>query len=143
MRLRRLFSRTDLSPAASSANQELAPNTAVDLGPVATVLPGKRAVVAVAGQEILLIKVKSRVVAFRNQCPHLARSLSDCVLGSRSIQCAAHGDKYDLRSGRLVGSSRQLSAHSRPLALLTAWVAEDHLFVEAVAEDHVFVEAMG
>ena len=132
MRLRQLFSRTDPSPAASSTNQKLAPNTAVDLGPVATVLPGKRAVVTMAGQEILLLRVKSRLVAFRNQCPHLARSLSDGALGSKSIQCAAHGDKYDLRSGRLVGSSRQLSAHSRPLTLLTAWVAEDHVFVKAM-----------
>lgn len=127
-----MSSRTDPSPAASSANQELAPNTAVDLGPVATVLPGMRAVVAVAGQEILLLRVKNRLVAFRNPCPHLARPLSDGVLGSRSIQCAAHGYKYDLLTGRLVGSSRQLSTRSRPLTLLTAWVAEDHVFVKAM-----------
>ncbi|HEV7579967.1 MAG TPA: Rieske 2Fe-2S domain-containing protein [Mycobacterium sp.] len=50
--------------------------------------------------DVLLCNVDGQLVAYQDQCPHLANPLSAGVLSDNVITCAAHEWSFDARSGR-------------------------------------------
>jgi nitrite reductase/ring-hydroxylating ferredoxin subunit/Fe-S cluster biogenesis protein NfuA len=51
------------------------------------------------GHDILLIRIDGRVMAFRNQCPHMSMSLDKGLVEGSVITCPWHGFRFDLSTG--------------------------------------------
>ena len=61
--------------------------------------PGERAVVEVDGRSIALFNVEGTIYAIDDSCPHAGASLAGGKLDGLSVQCRAHGLRFDLRTG--------------------------------------------
>ena len=59
--------------------------------------------------------IKGKIVAIENECPHLGTRLSDGQVNGRSIRCAAHGYRWDLKTGRSLQGPR--GPRRRPLRI--------------------------
>ena len=60
---------------------------------------GKK-LVSVAGQEILLARIKGAVYAMEPECPHQGAPLSGALLKDGvHITCQRHGYRFDLKTG--------------------------------------------
>lgn len=57
--------------------------------------------VCVDEHEILLVRLSGGIVAVANRCPHLGCELREGTVRGRTIQCPAHGWKFDLDSGQV------------------------------------------
>jgi nitrite reductase/ring-hydroxylating ferredoxin subunit len=66
---------------------------------VAQLEPDKPVCVTVSGQEILLVWTGGELLAIANQCPHLGHRLDTGQVRAATIQCTAHGWRFDLREG--------------------------------------------
>jgi len=60
-----------------------------------TVASKKKAVFHINGQEILVLKVKSNLIAIANPCPHLGAPLSAGRINDMTITCPWHGMQID------------------------------------------------
>jgi nitrite reductase/ring-hydroxylating ferredoxin subunit len=60
-----------------------------------------RAFVQLQGRDIALFDVDGCVYAVDDSCPHAGASLARGRLQGRTLQCPAHGLKFDLASGHL------------------------------------------
>ena len=77
----------------------------VDVGGLAD-LRANRLVVDVNGTSVLVVRIGRSLAAIENECPHLGQRLSDGRVSGRVIQCAAHGYRWDLATGRSVSGLR-------------------------------------
>lgn len=64
--------------------------------------------VAVAGGQVLLARVDGRVVAYRNRCLHRGSRLEHGLVRDGVVTCPRHFWRYDLRTGRNLGSGAHL-----------------------------------
>lgn len=60
---------------------------------------GKK-VVAVSGQEILLVNIKGVIHACENECPHQSSPMTAAVVRDGYISCPRHGYRFALADGR-------------------------------------------
>lgn len=60
---------------------------------------GKK-IVNVAGQEIVLVKVKSVIFAFENECPHQGAPMNAAIVKDSYISCPRHGYRFNLADGK-------------------------------------------
>lgn len=74
---------------------------------------GKRGRVEVDGEYIALFNVEGQVYAIDDSCPHAGGSLLFGKLDGRTVQCPAHGLRFDLASGCMRGGS--LAVRSYPV----------------------------
>jgi chlorite dismutase/nitrite reductase/ring-hydroxylating ferredoxin subunit len=88
--------------------------------------PGSRRVVYVAGEEVALLNVEGRIVAFGARCPHANGPLADGQLEGESIVCPWHGSRFHLGTGQPVGGPA-----ARPLTLFPTKVEDGHIWVMA------------
>jgi len=102
------------------------PRGTVDLGPADELLAGDRAVVELDGQPVLLLRVRDRIFAVRNRCPHLGRRLDDGVVRRNRLRCRAHGREYTLDTGRCLGRRDRATL----LRTYSAWVSDGHVFIK-------------
>jgi nitrite reductase/ring-hydroxylating ferredoxin subunit len=78
--------------------------------------------------DVLVVRTRRRVFAVENRCPHLGSVLDGGDVRGRVITCAAHGRRFDLRSGRgLAGPGRR----AQPLLTMRAWVDGGKVWVAA------------
>ena len=117
-----------LRPAASSRSAYREPDQPshaehawFDVGVLAD-LRGNRLVVQFGGMSVLVVKTRRSVFAVENECPHLGRQLSEGHVGGRVIRCAAHGYRWDLRTGRPAPGSQR-----RPLRTVPARLEGDRI----------------
>ena len=94
---------------------------------------GRRAVLRVERdgilvEELLLLRVRRRIVAVVNQCPHMGRPLDDARLRGHVLTCRGHGRSYSARTGRVAGTLR-VGGPPR-LRRAAAWVEDDQVFVD-------------
>lgn len=54
----------------------------------------------VAGKTAVITRVRDKLVAFSNVCPHAAADLSQGRLFDGQIKCPDHGYTFDVRTGR-------------------------------------------
>ena len=66
---------------------------------------GQRTFLQVADQFIVLVNVEENLYAINDCCPHQGASLFSGKLEGRTIQCCAHGLKFDLATGYLNNST--------------------------------------
>jgi nitrite reductase/ring-hydroxylating ferredoxin subunit len=76
-----------------------------DVGGLAD-LRANRLVVDLNGTSVLVVRTGRSLAAVENECPHLGQRLSDGQVTGRVIQCAAHGYRWDLATGRSVAGLR-------------------------------------
>jgi 3-phenylpropionate/trans-cinnamate dioxygenase ferredoxin subunit len=66
--------------------------------------PGSRMLAFVEGRSVVLFNVEGVVHAIDNSCPHSGASLANGRLDGHVLQCPAHGLRFDIRSGCMVGA---------------------------------------
>jgi len=95
--------------------------------------------VSVAGQEILLARVKDRYYAAQNRCPHLGARLSEGTLKGSVITCPRHGSQFDLSNGQvirwlkgagLISAIGKILKTPRPLTTYNVKIEGDKVSVE-------------
>ena len=65
--------------------------------------PGERAFLRIGGRCVVLFRVDGVYHAIDDSCPHQGASLGVGKLEGRFIQCPAHGLRFDIASGCLLG----------------------------------------
>lgn len=69
-------------------------------GPSVAELPEGRPVrFEAGGHDVLLVRLGSRILAYRNQCPHMGNPLHPGPVEGSVITCPWHGFRFDLESG--------------------------------------------
>lgn len=69
-------------------------------------LPGARTYVSDQGASIALFNVDGNLYAIDDSCPHSGGSLSGGKLEGLTLQCPAHGLKFDIATGCMRGGGR-------------------------------------
>lgn len=77
---------------------------------------GQRAVVQVQEKSIALFNVDGTIYAIDDSCPHAGSSLASGKLDGRTVQCPAHGLRFDLATG-CMRYGAGLAVHSYPVTL--------------------------
>jgi nitrite reductase/ring-hydroxylating ferredoxin subunit len=110
--------------AARSGHGQAA--SAFDVGGAEALERSGRMVVRVpfADEPVLVVRSGRRLFAFSNRCPHANRSLSDARVRRRSLECAGHGKRFDLSSGRAPGCPT-------PVRRWDAWTTEGRVWIAA------------
>ncbi|MCY1420657.1 3-phenylpropionate/cinnamic acid dioxygenase ferredoxin subunit [compost metagenome] len=67
--------------------------------------PGMRMLFEPEGKSLALFNVAGQLYAIDDSCPHQGASLCGGRLEGRTIQCSAHGLRFDLASGYLLNSN--------------------------------------
>jgi nitrite reductase/ring-hydroxylating ferredoxin subunit len=62
--------------------------------------PGQLKLVQVGGEDICLANVDGEVYAFKDNCSHKDFPLSSGALEDDVIECAWHGARFDVKTGR-------------------------------------------
>ena len=73
------------------------------VGSVDELALGGRKLAFVDGRSVVLFNVEGTVHAIDNSCPHNGASLASGKLEGRILQCPAHGLRFDLATGCMVG----------------------------------------
>jgi 3-phenylpropionate/trans-cinnamate dioxygenase ferredoxin subunit len=72
---------------------------------------GGRAWLRVDGGDIALFNVMGVLYAIDDSCPHAGSSLLSGRLSGRTVQCPAHGLRFDLLTGCMSGGSLAVRAY--------------------------------
>jgi len=75
---------------------------------------GERAFLKAGDKFLVLFNVHEKFYAIDDSCPHQGASLFGGKLEGSTIQCCAHGLRFDLASGYLINST-QLKVASYPV----------------------------
>lgn len=67
--------------------------------PVTALEEGRPYRLRVGDHDVLLIRLESRIMAFRNQCPHMGMALDGGTVEGTVLTCPWHGFRFDLQSG--------------------------------------------
>ncbi|MFA5788142.1 MAG: non-heme iron oxygenase ferredoxin subunit [Actinomycetota bacterium] len=59
--------------------------------------------VEIAGTRIALVRTRTAVYALADSCSHQYSRLSEGYVEGEAIECALHGSRFDLRTGRPLG----------------------------------------
>ncbi|MDD4312752.1 MAG: Rieske 2Fe-2S domain-containing protein [Eubacteriales bacterium] len=78
----------------------------VKVAEVDALQPGEKKVFPVQGKTILLVNLDGEFFALDNKCPHLGGSLVEGNLDGATLSCPRHGARFDVRSGKNVGSAK-------------------------------------
>lgn len=74
-----------------------------DVLPVERIPPGTSTTVEVAGKAIALFNVNGTIHAIADACLHAGQSLGHGILQGKVVRCRAHGWRYDVTNGEIVG----------------------------------------
>ena len=72
----------------------------VRVASLAEVPPGTLKEVVVGGEHIALANVEGELYAVRNNCTHKDYPLTDGDLTDHQVECAWHGARFDIRTGK-------------------------------------------
>jgi len=70
----------------------------------ADLAPGSRMLAFVEGRSVVLFNVEGVIHAIDNSCPHNGASLANGRLDGHVLQCPAHGLRFDVVTGCVVGA---------------------------------------
>jgi nitrite reductase/ring-hydroxylating ferredoxin subunit len=65
--------------------------------------PGARSQVRIGDKNILVFNVHGVLYAIDDTCPHAGASLANGKIDGLTLQCRAHGLRFDLRTGCMSG----------------------------------------
>jgi nitrite reductase/ring-hydroxylating ferredoxin subunit len=78
----------------------------IEVGLLEEVPPGKGTTFTVEGEEIAVFNVDGELYAMDDGCLHQGMSLGWSSLQGKIVTCRAHGMRYDVTSGQVVGNQR-------------------------------------
>ncbi|HSZ40695.1 MAG TPA: Rieske 2Fe-2S domain-containing protein [Trebonia sp.] len=79
-------------------------------------------------EELLVLRLRDRLYAVVNRCPHLGRELDDGRVHGHVLTCLGHGRSYSLRTGRRAGP---LPRGGPPvLRSVRAWEEDGKVFLD-------------
>ena len=84
--------------------------------------PGKRGFLFVDGKGIALFNVSGTVYAIDDSCPHSGASLFGGKIEGRTVQCPAHGLKFNLATGCMPNGG-SLAVRSHAIGLVNGKIA--------------------
>jgi 3-phenylpropionate/trans-cinnamate dioxygenase ferredoxin subunit len=84
--------------------KEAAMTRTIPIAHARDVAPGSRKLAFVDGRSVVLFNIEGVIHAIDNACPHNGASLANGRLDGRILQCPAHGLRFDLVSGCMVGA---------------------------------------
>jgi 3-phenylpropionate/trans-cinnamate dioxygenase ferredoxin subunit len=73
--------------------------------------PGARSQLRIEGHSIVVFNVQGTLYAIDATCPHAGASLANGLLDGHTVQCRAHGLRFDMRTG-CMASGKGLSVRS-------------------------------
>jgi 3-phenylpropionate/trans-cinnamate dioxygenase ferredoxin component len=76
----------------------------VPVAAVDEIAPGQRKLAFVDGRCIVLFNVAGAMHAIDDSCPHAGASLASGQLDGCMLRCPAHGLRFDVRTGCMVGA---------------------------------------
>jgi 3-phenylpropionate/trans-cinnamate dioxygenase ferredoxin component len=76
-----------------------APMREVEVPPAFRPEPGERCLWLIAGRSIALFNVSGELFAIDDSCPHAGASLANGLVSGRTVQCRAHGLRFDMTTG--------------------------------------------
>jgi nitrite reductase/ring-hydroxylating ferredoxin subunit len=88
----------------------------IDVCSLDEIPPGKSRAARAAGKDVALFNVEGVVHALENSCPHQGAALSGGEFCKHVVKCRAHGLRFDVTTGALVGSD-QLRVACYPVAV--------------------------
>lgn len=94
--------------------------------------PGEKKSFPLQGKMIFLANVDGKFYALDNRCPHMGGALSGGDLDGATLTCPRHGAKFDVRTGKNVGSAK--------LAFIQAKVGDAKVFPVKVEGKDILVE---
>ena len=94
--------------------------------------PGEKKSFPLHGKMIFLANVGGVYYALDNRCPHMGGALSGGDLDGATLTCPRHGAKFDVRTGKYVGSAK--------LAFIQAKVGNAKVFPVKVEGKDILVE---
>jgi nitrite reductase/ring-hydroxylating ferredoxin subunit len=71
----------------------------IDVAGATDVAEGKTQVVTAGKLSLVLTRLKGKVYAFQNKCPHLGLSLARGKIEGTAIRCPWHGARFDIATG--------------------------------------------
>jgi 3-phenylpropionate/trans-cinnamate dioxygenase ferredoxin subunit len=83
---------------------------------------GSSRAVEVQGQSVLICRSGEQLHAVANRCSHQRRPLEGGRIRDRHITCPVHGVRFDLSSGKPLGSLTQVSIAVFPLRVMDGWI---------------------
>jgi len=83
--------------------------------------PGARRIVAVEGRSIALFNIAGTLYAIDDNCPHHGASLCYGRLVDHTIQCAAHGLRFNVKTGSMPAGG--LTAETFPVECVEGIIA--------------------
>jgi nitrite reductase/ring-hydroxylating ferredoxin subunit len=95
-----------------------------DAGLDADIPEGGGTVVQINGEAVFICRTNGVVYAMNNECPHAQAPLSAGRIRGGTIMCAAHGARFDLKTGQPLGA-----AFCGALVLRDVRIEEGQVFV--------------
>ncbi len=74
--------------------------TFITVAAAAELAPGERMIVEIDETDIVIFNVDNRYYAVMDRCSHQDYPLSDGTTEGTTLECAAHGARFDLATGR-------------------------------------------
>lgn len=96
----------------------------LDLGPARSVLRRGRGQVLAGSVPVLIVRMRRRLVAVPNRCPHRGMPLTDATTHGKYLRCPFHGREYDVVSG--TGECR---GGGEPLRTFPCWLERGRIFL--------------
>lgn len=94
--------------------------------------PGEKQKFLLDSKTILLLNVDGAYYALDNRCPHMGGLLSGGDLEGATLTCPRHGAKFDVRTGKSIGSAK--------LAFVSVKVGDATTFPVKVEGTDILVE---
>jgi len=89
----------------------------------ADLTPGQGRAVRVGGREVALFRVRGRIYALENTCPHAGGPLAAGTVVDDTITCSWHCAAFDLETGASLDSISRWDADVYPVEVRDGWVS--------------------
>jgi 3-phenylpropionate/trans-cinnamate dioxygenase ferredoxin subunit len=88
------------------------------LCPLGDVAEGTAVRIELAAADIAVIRVGDEVFALDDVCSHAEFPLTDGEVDESTIECALHGSRFDLRTGKALGPPATQPVRTYPVSVI-------------------------
>ncbi len=81
-------------------------------------MPGAALRVELADIDVAVVRVGDEVFALEDVCSHAEFPLTDGEVDGSTIECALHGSRFDLRSGKPLGPPATQPVQTYPVTVI-------------------------
>jgi 3-phenylpropionate/trans-cinnamate dioxygenase ferredoxin component len=88
------------------------------LCPLGDVADGAAVRVELAAADIAVVRVGDEIFALDDVCSHAEFPLTDGEVDASTIECALHGSRFDLRTGKALGPPATQPVRTYPVSVI-------------------------